>query len=303
MVRSRTHVGLESRPAATRPSHLRKLRSDRGSAQCLAMSADYLIALDRAQTELGDLYTVARRYRRLERSAELEMLPALTNLGMKLRALRRHQQWDDESIAAAARELHALRDTWRDRLDAVRTTGEYLDARRAYSEDDQRTLARLLPEVFAELEVVAPPARLHFAMRVSAPRRQAGDAPFLTADECCERLQAKMCEGITPLRDGTLGDEDFPSVIASDDPFDLDTPVSLVQSAADTKQSVFMRSSDAQLLIFTPRLRGPFTVCLCGEWDDSWWDASDTTYAAFRDEVAARLRNAGQTVSIATAVT
>lgn len=265
------------------------------------MSAEYWIALDSAQAELGDLYTEARRYRHLADAAEAELLPALTAMGMRLRSLRRERAFDSGKIAAVAHEMHALRDAWLARMHDLRSSAPYTQLREAYAADEQTRVATLVPQVFVDLEAVAEARRIYFGVRVSAPRRRAGEPPFLHSEACVERVLERSAEGFKPA--GMDEPSDAPGdalamLACAVDPNDLDSPVSLTRIAAPGSLALFRRTHDDQAMLFSPHVRGPFSVALCHHWDDAWWESNPENYQEFRDNVAAHLRSQGVDVRI-----
>lgn len=261
------------------------------------MSADYFIALDHIQAELGDLYTEARRFRALEARADADLLPAITRAGMHLRALRR-RAFAEHEIAAAAATLQQLRDHWTGQIQEVRNGSLYQEAVRAYRDDDQPNLARLLPEVFSGIErnhdLVA---QLCFGVRVSVPRRRGTDPPFLTPTECVANIISRAESGFRP------GDPEESAIAlrpiaCASDPKDLDTPVALALPSAAVGSALFFRTSDAQWLVYSQRVCGPFRAIVARSWEDDWWDVNELPYPQFRDEIVALLHSRGFPVAL-----
>lgn len=256
------------------------------------MSADYFIALDHIQAELGDLYTEARGFRALEASAEVDLLPALTNAGMQLRALRR-RSFAEKEIAAAAALLQRLRDEWTTKLEDVRNGDLYQEAVGAYRADDQSGLARILPEVFSGLE--RPRERVGhvcFGIRISAPHRRGTDPPFLTPTEAAARIVSRAAAGFQPgdRDESALALRPIPCTV---DPSDLDTPVALALPRDAVGAALFFRANDAQWLVYRPHVSGSFRALVARSWTDDWWDVNDLSYAQFRDALIAQLNSQG----------
>lgn len=257
------------------------------------MQTDYIMALDTAQAQLGDLFVLARRFRALRAEADAVFLPAVTRVGLRLRRLRRQDSLPDEAVADVAAEMHALRDAWQERIAALQATGLYSEARAACDANDQAALARLLPQVLAALETVPPPPVLHFAIRVSAVRRGPGSPPFIDSGTCIERIVERMAAGFRPAGDDATG---FPAISTSDDPDALDSPVSLAVTAAAMPATVFRSLDDEQLVLFTPHLAAAFVPALCHTTDDGWWLTNEESWAEFRDRVASGLAARGVAV-------
>ena len=264
-----------------------------GAGTMAAMQTDYVIALDNAQAHLGDLYILARRFAALRDAADAELLPAITEIGMRLRRWRRQDELSQDRIAATAAEMHALQDRWQQRIAALRATPLFSAAHAAFEANDQAELGKLLPRIVAALSVVPPPPRLHFGIRVSAPRRGPGAPPFIDSAACVDRIIERLGSGLRPAADDALG---FPHLPTTDDPGNLDSPVSLVLTESDSMPTVFRNDDDMQLLVHTPHLAAAFVPALCRSFDDPWWQTNDETYPEFRERVAAGLRSRGHEV-------
>lgn len=254
------------------------------------MQTDYIMALDTAQALLGDLFVLARRFVALRADAEAVLLPAVTRVGLRLRRLRREGSFPEQGVADAAAEMHALREEWLARIEALKATALYGEARAAYDANDQAAVARLLPRVLAALEAVPPPPFLHFGIRVSAVRRGPGSPPFIASGACVERIVERMAAGFRPTGDDETG---FAAIATSDDPDALDSPVSLALAAADVPAAVFRSADDDQLRLFTPHLAAAFVPAVCQATDDGWWLTNEESWAEFRDRVTAGLAARG----------
>lgn len=254
------------------------------------METDYLIALDTAHAELGDLYVLARRFRVLRDDADRDLLTTITDLGLQLRKLCRHAELSEVAIAEHAGRVQSVRRTWLARIAEVKGSATYRAARAAYEADEQHELARLLPEVVAGIDIVDPVPDLYFGVRVSRPRRGPGSPPFVDSATCVERVLERMREGLRPPVDDELG---FARLTPGDDPESLDSPVSLRLAPSPAGPTLFRSTDDSDLHVYTPSLAGPFTPALCVEFEDPWWQTNDESYEEFRQRVTEGLRSRG----------
>src|SRR5437867_762363 len=69
-----------------------------GGRQNAGVSAEQIIALEAALSDLSDLYAIARGFTMLQPRAEAELLPQISALGTRLRSLVRTRQLDDAAI-------------------------------------------------------------------------------------------------------------------------------------------------------------------------------------------------------------
>ncbi len=254
------------------------------------METDYLIALDTAHAELGDLYVLARRFRALRDDADRDLLAKITDLGLQLRKLCRHAELTEATIEEHARQVQSVRREWLDRIDAVKDSAPYRAASAAYEANAQQELARVLPAVVAGIEIVDPVPDLYFGVRVSRPRRGPGSPPFVDSATCVERVLERVRDGLQPPADDELG---FAHLTPGEDPESLDSPVSLRLAPSASSPALFRSTDDFDLHVYTPSLAGPFTPALCLEFEDPWWRTNDESYEEFRQRVAEGLGERG----------
>jgi hypothetical protein len=99
--------------------------------QNVQVSAEQVIALQAALTDLSDLYSIARSFAALQARAEGDLLPRIHTLGARLRRLVRAGQLSDAAINQTATEVLGLAAHWRSELDGLRCSLEYQRAVRA----------------------------------------------------------------------------------------------------------------------------------------------------------------------------
>jgi hypothetical protein len=258
------------------------------------VSLEQILGLNAALTELSDLYVRVRRFALLRAGAELAFLPALTTLGRRLRTLARSGQLGDETVAEAAREILALSAQWSSELQRVRETPEYRRARAASASDDQRTLAAVIPLVFAGLQLLPSPPVLYAPFSPSSGHRKPGTSPFLTPLACAEKILGLLQDGLEPESEpGAWWQQDLPAFTCVDDPAGVDTPIALSFDPAASGRAVFEHAEEQTCVVFARRLAGPFSVALSNEADDEWWTAYDGSYSEFRDMLERELQERG----------
>jgi hypothetical protein len=266
-------------------------------------SAEQLIALEAAQAELGTLYAVARSFTALHARAEAELLPRLTALGRRLRGLLRTAELRDDEVAAAAREILAVRTTWQAELQKVRTAPIYEQALAAFAADQQNELADLIPQVFAGLQRVRQlPPTLYFPVSPSSGRRRPGSSPFLSPPDCADRILRLLIGGLEPESDGAeWWQRELPSITCADSPAALDTPIALGLAASGIRLALFTTADEPSYQIFTPRLRAPMSIVLATEATDEWWEAYQDSYRQFRDALTHELAAHGYAATFSSA--
>jgi hypothetical protein len=197
-------------------------------------------------------------------------------------------------IDDASREILELRSTWQHALQEVRESLAYQGARTAYGRDDQTTLARLIPQIFAGLRVVEPPPQLYFGISAAVRRRGPGTSPFLSAADCAEKLAGAVREGLTPQsHGGDWWDDDLPSLSCVDEAAGLDTPFAVRLAGDGLRAALFGNDNDLGYRIYTPHLNGDFAVEIAPEAGDEWWQAFERPYSEYRDELRAQLAERG----------
>jgi hypothetical protein len=263
------------------------------------VSAEQLIALEAALTELSALYTAARTFAALRDRAEAVLLPQLLDLGSKLRRRIRTAQLSQEDVDRAAQEILSLRAAWRAELDAVRASPVYRAAQAALAADRQEDLARLLPQTLAAVEVVPPARTLFLPVSPSSGRRRPGVSPFLSAGQCADHIAEMLAGGVVPEETGSeWWERDWPCIVCADDPEVLETPIALRLQGADCETAVFATNDQPTFRIFTRRLRAPMTVVLASQATDEWWQAYEDSYQAFRDALQGALAGRGVQVGV-----
>ena len=263
------------------------------------MSAEQIIALEAALTDLSDLYSIARGFTALQARAEAEFLPQINALGARLRSLVRKGQLGDAAIDRTATEILARATLWRAELEELHGSPVYQRAVRGVAADRQAELADVIPQVFARLRVVQPVPSLYFPVSPSAGRRRPGSSPFLSPAECADKILQLLADGIGPdVEAAEWWERELPSITCADAPAGLETPIALCLDAAKVRVAVFVETEAATLRVFTTHLHAPMSVVLAREATDEWWEAYQDSYHVFRDALQQQLAARGQAVTI-----
>ena len=156
--------------------------------------------------------------------------------------------------------------------------------------------AQLAAQLFAGLiRPVAAPAHLYAG--VSARRRaRSGGETLVHPGALAEEIAARNRDGLGPAS-GITSAEDGPV---------LPEPIALAPSFAACGAEIVLRrptldladglledTASGDLLLFSTRIAGPFTVLLARAADDEWWAASATPFSTYCTELAGALERLG----------
>lgn len=263
------------------------------------MSAEQIIALEAALTDLSNLYSLARGFTALQVRAEAELLPQINVLGARLRRLVRTRQLGEAAIDRTATEMLALAALWRSELEGVRRSPVYQQAVSAVAGNRQAEVADVIPQVLARVRVIQPTPTLYFPVSPSTGRRRAGASPFLSPAACADKILQLLTDGVEP--DPAVTDwweRELPSIMCTDTPAGLDAPIALRVAAADVRATVFAEIDAATLRVFTPHLYAPMCVVLARDAEDEWWEAYQDSYHVFRDALQQELAARGRVVTV-----
>jgi hypothetical protein len=244
--------------------------------------------LESAIADLGALVVRVQKYRRGAGAEGAGLFRAAMDLGDAARRLHRHERLD---VPAARRLLDDAREL-RERLLAlvadIRASAEYRAAVAAHAAGEPSALAAALPAVFAGLEAVSAPSSLFQAV----PWRRRGrlrPVADLAADVLRLRDDGLPAEG-DDLSPGA--DRDLPAVVLEELP-PSDEPVAVRVAPAVLDVPVHRLTATGDYLVHTPRLRVPFAVRLAPALAADEAESVTVDYPAYRDALAARLRDAG----------
>jgi hypothetical protein len=155
--------------------------------------------------------------------------------------------------------------------------------------------AQLAAQLFAGL--VRPAALPLFVYVGLTARRRARSGetlvhPAALAEEIAARNRDGLgpASGITPAEEGPV----LPEPIALAASFDSSaSEIALRRPTLELADGLLEDTASGDLLVFSARIAGPFTVLLAREADDEWWAASSTPYASYCAELVSALTRLG----------
>jgi len=251
--------------------------------------------LESAIADNGALVVRAQKYRRGAGPEGAALLRAALALGDEARRLHRREALDAAAAGRLLADSRALTARLRALIAEIRAGGDYRAALAAYRAGDRPALARLLPEIFAGLEVTSAPDELFAAL---ACLRRGRLRP--AADVVAEVLSARV--------EGLAGEGDDLSPGA-----DADLPAVTLRAEAPADESLVLRVPGAALpapllrlvesgeyLVHVARLPVPGAVRLASQFaseEDLRLELAPADYARWRDAVARALGAAGVPVT------
>ena len=263
------------------------------------MSVEPSIALEAALADLSALYPVARGFTALQDAAEHELLPFLSRLGAALRSLQRKHGLDDAAAQSAATAILGESARWHEALEALHTSAAYRAALDAWQANDQGALARCIPSVLAGHTPIDPVPPLYFPFAISSGRRRPGSSPFLSPQACADAIDTLAIDGICcePCS-GPWWDRELQPLVCAADALALASPITLRKAIEPRSLSVFAVADELTLRVFSPIVRGPFSVVLAAEAEDEWWEAYEDSYQVFRDRLHRELQRRQRDVEL-----
>jgi len=242
--------------------------------------------LEAAIADLGTSLVALEKFR--EGLAEVDALRRhAIELGDVARRLHRRGRLDVDAAGTLLPRVRSLGETLRALLAARRSAPLYRAAVAAHARGDA-ALRTLLPELFAGLVPIEPPAALHHSPSWYRRGRALPTAELVTA------IDALRQEGVTadgdPIARGR--DPELPAVALEEDA-DPSAPASIRWRHADLPPLVFRLVDTGDVLVHVPRLTTPFEVIvpsvLAGD------EPADflPDYPPYRDALRTALRDAG----------
>ena len=252
--------------------------------------------LESAVADVGALLVRAEKYRRATGPEGARLRREAFAIGDAARRLHRRNGLDAATVSALLDEAHALGDRLRGLVSAVRASAAYRDAVAAHAAGDGATLARVLPEIFADLEPASPRGPL-FVPLDWLRRGRLRPVDQLTA-EVVDLARAGLPAEGDDLSRGA--DPDLPAVVlGADAPED---PVVLRLAAEDVRGPLHRLADSGEYLVHVPRLRAPLTVAIAADFapdEQLRVELAPEDYARHRDALAAALAAAGVAVDVA----
>jgi len=241
--------------------------------------------LEAAIAELGTSLVALEKFR--EGLAEVDALRRrAVDLGDAARRLHRRGRLDVDAAAVLLGSVQSLAETLRALVAARRSSPLYRQAVAAHARGDTE-LRTLLPELFAGLVAIEPPATLYHALSWYR-RGRALPAVELAAAADTLRREGLAADG-DPIARGR--DPELPAVPLEEAP-DPSVPASLCWRRADVPPLVFRLLETDDVLVHVPRLAAPFDVLVPSVLEGDEPDDFLPDYPPYRDALRAALRDA-----------
>jgi len=252
--------------------------------------------LESAVADIGVLLVRAEKYRRAADPDGVRLRRDALALGDAARRLHRRDGFDAATVTTLLDEAQALADGLRGLVAGVRASPAYRDAVTAHAAADVATLARVLPEIFADLEPASGRGTL-FAALPWLRRGRLRPVDELAADVVTIARDGLPAEGDDLSRGA---DPELPAVVlAATAP---EEPVLLRLAAEDVRGPLHRLAGSDEHLVHVPRLRAPVTVAIAADFapdEQLRVELAPADYARHRDALAAALAAAGVAVDVA----
>lgn len=226
-----------------------------------------------------------------------EVLAAAMRAGDAVRRALREGTVDRPSLDDCD-ELARLARRLEDATDALLAEPLAAELRRAVAAAALDESARIALALFAGLaRPAAMPAQL-YAPLVARRRSRSGEAlvhPVALAEE----IAVLSRDGLGPASGLDAEEASLPEPVALAPTFSgCGSEVALVRSSTGLEEALLEDAASGDLLIFSRRLPGPFSVALATAAEDEWWAASAFRYADYRGQLSDALAARGVTVEI-----
>ncbi|MBY0278449.1 hypothetical protein K2Z84_24225 [Candidatus Binatia bacterium] len=236
---------------------------------------------------------------RLQRTATLaeEILAAAMRVGDGVRRALREGATERPS-AQECDELADLAKRLEDATDALLAEPLAAELRRAIAHGDMIESARLALDLFAGLDRPATlPARLYAG--VVARRRSRSGETLVHPAALAEQIAARNRDGIGPASGDDADEASLPEPIAlAPSLAGCGSEIALVRESAELRDALVEDTASGDLLVFSRRVPGPFSVAVAIDPEDEWWVASTFRYADYREQLSAALSASGITVEL-----
>ena len=199
-------------------------------------SPDPWAAVEAQIAEIGRLAGEADRYRLVRQRGASALLDESLALGREARRLYRRSPGDAEAVAAIVERLGFLAARYTALVAAARAADDYVAAVAAWRAADGTAIARLVPEIFADVALADVGAFLYYAVPVMGDRNRPLDPAEVAAR--VENLHREGLEAAEP-GSGTASDEGLRAVLLSASWSALDTPVALRMPATTLPSPAF----------------------------------------------------------------
>jgi len=228
--------------------------------------ADTAGELEAAVTDAGTLLVWAEKYRHPDHAVPASLRRRLLGAGDEARGLARMRRLDGPAAAALLSEVGGIATALRALVTAARAAVAYRQAVAASAADDSATLARLLPGIFADLEIGPRPAA---AFWVPVWQRRGRPLP---PDDLARTLLALRSDGVPGEHDDLVPgvDPELPGVPLSLS--DVCGAPLMLRYEGDVLPEPSLQLGAEQILVPGATMRLPFGVVLTAPEDsvDEW---------------------------------
>ena len=254
-------------------------------------SPDPWAAVEAQIAEIGRLAGEGDRYRLVRQRGAPALLDESLAIAREARRLYRRSPGDAEAVAAIVERLRFLAGRYTALVAAARTADDYVAAVAAWHTADGTTLARLVPEIFADVALADVGAFLYYAVPVMGDRNRPLDPAELAA-----RVESLQREGLGTGEpgSGTASDEGLRAILLCASWSALDTPVALRMPATALPSPPFRLAGSEEVLVYCPRLAPPFELVLARTApDQDRWPDVGIDYDEYRDALVRALAALG----------
>jgi hypothetical protein len=256
---------------------------------------DPWVALEAEVAAIGRLAADGDRYRRVRLGGAAALVDESLALARLARRAHRLRQSDPAAIAALVERLRSVAARYGALVEKARGAEDYLAAVAAWKAGDGPALRRLIPEVFADVALAEVESFLYHPVGIMGERNRPIDPAGLAA-----RVHGLARDGLTPAEPGTgiATDEVLQAVVLVASWAALDTPLALRRDGRTLGAPLFRLGASDEILVYTPRLEGPFEVALAATApDQERWPEVGVEYAEYRDALAGALAALGRRVT------
>ena len=255
------------------------------------MDEDLVSELESAIADTGALVVRAQKYRRGAGPEGAALLGAALALGDEARRLHRREALDGAAARRLLARAHALAERLRALLGEVRAGADYRAAVAAHRTGDRASLARLLPAIFAGLELAPAPGDL-FTPLAWLRRGRLRPPEDVVGEVLAARAEGLEGEG-DDLSPGA--DSELPAVTLRSDPPAAE-PLVLRLPAAALPAPLLRLVDSGEYLVHTARLAAPFALRVAARFEsdeDLRAALAPADWARWRDALARGLAAAG----------
>lgn len=182
--------------------------------------------------------------------------------------------------------------------DAALAAPEAIALRRAAAAEDPVGAARLALELFAGLtRPAAIPAAVY--VPITARRRARTGETLVHPATLAGEIRRTCDDGLRPASGAAPDPSEeegpvLPEPIALAPSFaGSGSEIAFRRATSDLEDALLEDAASGDLVVFSDRIAGPFSIILAEEPEDEWWAAGTTAYASYRAELIELLTQLG----------